>query len=297
VVVKPVTEEATRVMQLQTGQIQAATNIPPEVMAQLQKDPRLNVATAPTNVALYMIINNQKTPFTDVRVRRAMNYAIDKEAIVKNLFQGMASPMSGVNSPIVQGAFQPPPYEYSPEKAKKLLAEAGYPNGFTCSQWTVSGRIVKDMELSQLIQKYLGAVGIKTQMQVFEWVTFENENRQPPEKAKFDIYLMKWAPSTGEARWQLFLAWTREKWPPAGSNRGLYSNPEFDKMVELATRAPNQKQRDEYFKKAHTLLAEDAACIPLCSPYSINVTSKKLHDFVFSSLEHAYATNKTWIEK
>jgi len=130
-----------------------------------------------------------------------------------------------------------------------------------------------------------------------EWVTFENENRQPPDKAKFDIYLMKWAPSTGEARWQLFLAWTRENWPPGGSNRALYSNPEFDKLVELGTRAPSEKLRNEYFQKAQTLVTEDAAYIPICSPHSINVTSKKLHDFVFSPLEHAYATNKTWLEK
>jgi ABC-type transport system substrate-binding protein len=297
VVVRPVTEEATRIMQLQTGQLQAATNIPPEILSRLRDDAKLNVVVSPTNVSLYVIINNQKKPLTDVRVRQALNYAIDKEAIVKDLFKGMASPLSGVNAPIVEGAFQPKPYEYNPAKAKKLLAEAGYPDGFTLAQWSSSGRIVKDVEVSQLIQKYLGAVGVKTQLQVMEWVTFENENRQPPDKAKFDIYLMKWAPSTGEARWQLFLAWTRENWPPGGSNRALYSNPEFDKLVELGTRARSQKLRNEYFQKAQTLVTEDAAYIPICSPHSINVTSKKLHDFVFSPLEHAYATNKTWLEK
>ncbi len=297
IIIKPVAEEATRVMQVQTGQVHATTSIPSEMLPQLKSNPRVDVFSIPTNVSLYMIINNQKKPFTDVRVRQAMNYAIDKESIVKDLFQGMADPMSSVNAPIVQGAYQPPPYEYNPEKAKKLLAEAGYPNGFTCAQWTPSGRIVKDVELSQLIQKYLGAVGIKTQLQTFEWTTFLSENRQPPEKAKFDIYLMKWAPSTGEARWQLHLAWTRANWPMAGANRALYSNPEFDKLVEQGTVATTEELRDRYYKQAQTLLAEDAACIPICSPHRINATSKKLHDFVFSPLEHALATNKTWLEK
>ena len=88
------------------------------MLARLRNDAKLNVVVNPTDVSLYVIINNQKKPLTDVRVRQALNYAIDKEAIVKDLFKGMASPLSGVNAPIVQGAFQPKPYEYNPAKAK-----------------------------------------------------------------------------------------------------------------------------------------------------------------------------------
>jgi ABC-type transport system substrate-binding protein len=244
-----------------------------------------------------MIMNNQKKPFTDFRVRQAMNYAVDKEAIVRDLFQGMADPASSVNSPVVQGAYQPRPYEYNPTKAKKLLAEAGYPNGFNCEQWTSSGRTIKDIEISQLVQRYLEAVGIKTKMRVFEWVTYQHENRQPPEKAKFDIYIQKWAPSTGEARWQLYLAFTTGKWPMGGANRSLYSNPVFDKLVELGTNAPSIKLRDEYFRVAQILMVEDAAVISLCSPHGISATSKKLHNFVFSSLELGFATHETWLEQ
>lgn len=297
IIVRPVTEAATRVMQIQAGQIHAVTNIPPEVFPQLKKDPKLSVIVSPSNVSMFINMNIQKKPFNDIRVRQAMNYAIDKEAIARDLFQGMADPISSVIAPVVEGAYQPAPYEYNPEKAKKLLAEAGYLRGFSCSLWSPSGRLPKDTELTQLIQKYLDAVGITTKIQVWEWATFLNEIRQPIDKAKWDIFLMKFSPSTGEARWQLYLSWTSENFPPKGNNRAFYSKPAFDKLVELGTAAPTTELKNKYFKEAQIMLREDAAWVPICSPHIINVTSKKLHDFIFSPLENGYANNKTWLEK
>lgn len=297
VIIKPVVEQATRVMQLKAGQIHATTKIPSELYEQLRKDKKLTVGTIPTNAGMYLQINNYKKPFNDLRVRQAICYAIDKKGIVEGMFQGMAEYMSSCNAPIVQDSYQPHPFEYNPEKAKQLLAEAGYPNGFSCQFWTPSGRIPKDTEISQLIQRYLAAVGIKAKIQIFEWVTFLTENRKPPEEAKYDICLMKWAPSTGESRWQLYLAWTTEKWPMAGANRGLYSNPAFDKLVELGTSAPTDELRYAYFRAAQIVLAEDAAMAPLCAPHGITATSSKLHNFVFSPLELNFATNKTWLEQ
>ncbi len=296
IIIKPVSEESTRVMQLQAGQIHVATQIPPEVLPQLKKDPKLSLYITPTNIGLYVTINNTKKPFNDIRVRQAMNYAVDKEAVIRDLYQGMADPMSSVNAPILLGAYQPRPYEYNPARAKKLLAEAGYPNGFSCSQWVVAGRYAKYDELSQLIQNYLGVVGIKTELKTIELAAYEIESRQPPEKAKYDMFLAKWAPSTGEARWQLYAAWTRERWPLAGANRALYSNPVFDRLVELATKAPNDELRDQYLRGAQTILAEDAPCVPICALKTVNAASKKVHDFIFSPL-YFYATNKTWMEK
>lgn len=297
IIVKPVSEETTRVMQVQTGQIHATTQISSENIPRLKSNPRLEVSTTQQNATNYIIINTQRKPFTDVRVRRAMNFAVDKEAIVRDLFLGMADRMSGVNAPVVQGAYQPPPYEYNPEKARTLLAEAGYPKGFACSLWTMSGRFPKDIEVSQLVQRYLGEVGIKVQVQAVEMSTLTNDTRVPPDKAKFDMFFAKWSPSTGEARWQFYLAWTRKNWPMAGNNRAFYSNPEFEKLVDQGTVAPTEELRNQYYKEAQTILAADAPYIPICSPHRISVTSKKLHGFVFGPLEQAFATNETWLEK
>ena len=83
----------------------------------------------------------------------------------------------------------------------------------------------------------------------------------------------------------------------AGANRGLYSNPAFDKLVELGTSAPTDELRYAYFRAAQIVLAEDAAMAPLCAPHGITATSSKLHNFVFSPLELNFATNKTWLEQ
>jgi len=95
----------------------------------------------------------------------------------------------------------------------------------------------------------------------------------------------------------LFLAFTTEKWPMGGANRSLYSNPVFDKLVQLGTNAATEELRDDYYRAAQILMVEDAAVISLCSPHGISATSKKLHNFVFSSLELAFATHETWVEQ
>ncbi len=297
VIVKPVTEEGARILQLETGQLDVTTGIPPEALPRLRKNEKLSVVLKQSNIGVRLVMNNTKKPFDNILVRRAVNYAIDKEAIAKHLYTGLAVPIPGVVSPVITGYEPMRFYKYDPERAKALLAKAGYPDGFTANMWTFSGRIMKDLELSQTIQKYLAAVGIKAKLQVMEWGTFLSKTRVAKEKNESEMFLMKWAPSTAEASWVLWPAFTKANWPPTGSTRSFYHNPAFDKLVDLSMTSSDVKLRDAYLRAAQIVLAEDAAVAFLISPKIIMAQSKKVHGIVFSPLALIYATEKTWVDK
>ena len=129
---------------------------------------------------LYLGINCFKKPFTDVRVRQALNYAVDKEAIVKNLYQGRALVSQGMVAPLTTGYFPVKGYSYDPEKAKKLLAEAGFPNGFKAKLWSPQGRYPKDFEMAQAIQQQLKKVNIDCTLDTMEWAAYLAATRKPP---------------------------------------------------------------------------------------------------------------------
>ena len=129
IIVKTVKEDSARVMMLQSGDAHLIVRIPSEDIARLEKDPKIKLDSTETLRVLYISINCSKKPFTDVRVRQALNYAVDKESIVKNLYQGRALVSSGIVAPLTTGYVRVQGYSYDPEKAKKLLAEAGFPNG------------------------------------------------------------------------------------------------------------------------------------------------------------------------
>jgi peptide/nickel transport system substrate-binding protein len=101
----------------------------------------------------------KKKPFDDVRVRQALNYAVNREAIVKSLFQGNAEALSGIVAPLQNGYAKLPGYAYDPKKAKELLAQAGAA-GIKVKLWSPKGRYVKDFELAQAVQQDLSAVGV-----------------------------------------------------------------------------------------------------------------------------------------
>ena len=132
IIVKTVKEESARVMMLQSGDAQLAVRLPSEDIPRLEKDANIQLDATETLRVLYIGFNCAKKPFNDERVRQAFNLGMDRESIVKNIYQGRALAASNIVAPLTTGYFPLPPYPYDPEKSKKLLAEAGL------SQWAES---------------------------------------------------------------------------------------------------------------------------------------------------------------
>jgi peptide/nickel transport system substrate-binding protein len=171
---KFIPEDATRVAALQAGTSDIAVNVPPDIAATFDSDTSFRVERVHTLRNQYLNINTKTAPFDNVKVRQAMNYAVDREAIVKNILLGNATITPTICSPEL--VFGCPKnikgYSYDPNKAKQLLAEAGFPNGFESTLFNSQGRYLASVDIGQALIGYFDKVGIKLQPSVQEWGLF-----------------------------------------------------------------------------------------------------------------------------
>jgi len=162
-------EASTREAMLETGEVDIAQNIPPALVDRLNASGRAHAETIKSARNLFFRINCYSGPTADVRVRKAINYAIDVDSIIKGLYQGRAYGrdkglmiLEGMVGYDKEGRVQP--YTYDPTLAKKLLAEAGYPNGFSTKLWHTVNRYIYDKEAAEAIANQLAQVGIKVEL-------------------------------------------------------------------------------------------------------------------------------------
>lgn len=175
IVWKLVNDASTRVAALQTGQADIAYQVPVANIATLQNGSSTHISNMISARVMIAGFNAFQKPFDDIRVRQALNYAVDKKAIVNSILGGMGRLVASTGSPSEFG-YDPKikPYPYNPTKAKQLLAEAGYPNGFTTTWDGTAGRYQNDVDIEQAIAGYLGAVGVKVKMNLTDVGTFFN---------------------------------------------------------------------------------------------------------------------------
>jgi peptide/nickel transport system substrate-binding protein len=170
-IIRTVPEPSTRVLELLAGTAQIAQTVPIESLDSIRSNPKLEVVSLQGSSSLSYVINVFKTtpPLRDKRVRQAMNYAVDREGIVKSILGGRGTALPGPLWPGWLGnADGVKPYAYDPDRARALLREAGYPDGFAF-KWTVSqGMFAKDIEVAQAVASQLARVGITATLQPLE---------------------------------------------------------------------------------------------------------------------------------
>lgn len=205
---------------------------------------------------------NGKNPLQDVRVRRAISMAIDRKAIVDRIMDGMATP---ANQFLPDGMFgtlrNPPELKYDPEAAKKLLAEAGYADGFELTVSATNDRYINDGQIAQAVAQYLSRIGIKARVDAMTRSVYF------PKRAKreFSFAMGGWASETGEAS-SFLQYWVTSYAPELGmgtSNYGRYSNPELDEVFRQAVTTVDDAQREKLLQQALTLALQDLPSIPL----------------------------------
>jgi peptide/nickel transport system substrate-binding protein len=161
---RPAPEAYTRLAMLLTGQADIIANVPPELISRIEQARTAQVTRTPSLRSIFLEFNMRQKPFDDVRVRRAVNYAIDKEALIRQILGGNAVRAYGALPPGWLGANPPERltrYDHDPQKAHQLLAEAGYPQGFTFDFWHPVGRYLKDKEVAEAIAAQLAQVGMR----------------------------------------------------------------------------------------------------------------------------------------
>lgn len=251
-VFKTIADAKKRVEALIKGEVQIAANIPPYMVSDLQKHPELDVISGPSGRIVFIAFNLLKpagSPISDRRVRRAISLAIDRETLIKNVLLGSGRILATPLVPSVFG-YDPsiPAYPYDPAKARKLLMEAGYPEGFEIVLATPSGRYIRDRQVADAVAGMLGKVGIRTKVKVYEWLPYlkalEGHQLEP-------LYLLGWGNPIHDADWVLTPLLS------SGAHNSNYSSPELDRLLEAARFEMDQEKRKAIYHQGLLLIHDD----------------------------------------
>jgi peptide/nickel transport system substrate-binding protein len=268
VIFKPIPEDSTRVAALLTGEVDIITNVPPTEINRLKGAKNVHPITIPSVRCMFVKLNTEKPPFNNKWVRQALNYAVDKEAIVDSLFEGKAKILNGqVISPEYFG-YNPAlkPYPYDPQKAKELLAKGGYPDGFEVEFDTPSGRYLLDREVSQAIAGQLLRLGVKAKVTVLEWGLFMKKYVGTHNLAP--MALIGFGHRTVDADGQYTFFSTESPY-------SYYSNKEVDKLLMEGRSTLDPSKRMEIYKEVSESLREDAVIVFLYQQADIYGVSEK----------------------
>jgi peptide/nickel transport system substrate-binding protein len=299
VIYRPIIEDQSRLTELEAGGINFMVNIPPDDLSRLREDPNFTVIEQPGMHTWWVAFNQSKEPFNNTLVRQAMNHAVNKQAIVENLLQGTGVAAINPLPPVVWSyTDEVQQYDYNPERAKELLAEAGYPDGFTCSFWVPeSGSgMQQPVAMGTAIQADLKAVGIDCEIQTFEWGTYLDKVIVPPEQAEYDLFQMSWIGDNGDPDNHLYILLSGEQWPPNGYNMGFYKNDELDAVLQEARTTLDRDARTELYQQAQQLIAEDPPWIIVDHETQIVVMDKSIKNFKLHPTG-PFRFENVWIEQ
>lgn len=277
---KPVVENSTRAAMIQTGEAQFAYPMPAEQVKQLQGAKNVTITASPSIVERWVSMNMNVKPFDNPKVRQALNYAVNKEALCKVVFKGYAVPATGVAPKGVDYAVQFGAWPYDVKKARQLLAEAGYPNGFETTLWSAYNHTTAQ-KVIQFMQQQLAQVGVKVKVQALEagQRVAQVESVADPKKAGVRMYYIGWSTSTGELDWVLRPNLAGFSTPPKMTNTAYYQNPEFDKAIMDALSTTDRAKKTEYYTKAQEMAWKDAPWIFLCVEQNVAASAANFKNF------------------
>jgi peptide/nickel transport system substrate-binding protein len=287
-----IADNAARNAALQAGDVDVIEAVPPGDVSELKKNAKVSVVSTPGQRLIYLSLDDSRpetpwamdlngnklsaNPFGDVRVRRALSLAINRNGIRDRLMDGFAAPTGQLMPEGASGyhaSIKPDPYE--PEQAKKLLAEAGFPNGFGITLHGPNNRYVNDSKIAEAIAQMWTRIGVKTAVETMPAATYFSR----VQKFEFSARLAGWASDTGEASSNLIELVASSN---PGKGRGVildpthYGNPKVDEIVEHSLATIDGGAREALYREATRLAMQDTPLIPIHHQVNIFAIRKGL---------------------
>jgi peptide/nickel transport system substrate-binding protein len=261
-----VPDVSTRVADLRTGKADLIRQLTSDEATQIKSDGQLQVLASPTERVGYMFINALAGPTSDVRVRQAIAYAIDKNAIIEALLQGYAKPVNIVLTPANFGyVADVKGYDFDPAKAKALLKEAGAES----ASLTFLTSPAYDRRIVEALQQMIQDVGLKVEITTLDQPTFLRRRQGRPDEAG-SLSIGRWSCACQDADGVIFPLFR------SGGIWSKYSNPAFDAEVDAARAVLDDSKRLAHYKKAFEILREDVPGIGLYQDYAIYGARRQL---------------------
>ncbi len=271
--------DASRTAAILAGDVDVIDQVPSNDLARLRQNPRISISEIQGLRVIYMMPDYSRTegpvfvtdndgrplprnPFQDPRVRRAMSISIDREALAERVMEGTAKPNGQWLPP---GSYSHNPEvqvpRLDPEGARRLLAEAGYPNGFRMTLTTPNDRYPNDARTAQAVAQMWTRIGVRTAVEALPWASYSARAA----RQEFNMRLVGWGSVTGEASYMLVNilgTFDRERrWGAANNSR--HSNPELDRLTERATATLDDAAREQLLQEAVAMVDRETSLIPL----------------------------------
>lgn len=256
VVWRVIPEGTTQIQELRAGGVDLVPRLLPDQIPLLQKEQQLRVKTTPITRTMMLPIDATTKPLDDVRVRQALNYAVDKEAIIENILNGLGTPLKGILPPMTLGRDESlQPYPYDPAKAKELLAEAGYPDGFTIELKATASQVPNAKQIAEAVRGYWEEIGVKTEFSFYQeiapWLALW------PDKVK-PLPLSSWGGGFDADFYYFPIVRT-------GNPYAVYNDPALDALIDKARSINDEQERLAIYQQLEKKLLEDAGWVFLWS--------------------------------
>ncbi len=264
-------DAAVRAQKVKAGECQIALSPKPQDIAAAKGDAALKVVQTPAFMTAFVALNTQKKPLDNPKVREALNLAFDRTTYLKTVFDNTATPATNPWPPITWGydkSIQAYPYDVA--KAKQLLADAGYPNGFATTIWVrPNGSVLNPNPRAgaELLQADFAKVGVKAEIKVIEW----GELIKQAKLGQHDTLFMGWAGDNGDPDNYLSPLFSCNA-VQSGINFARFCDPQLDKLIAEGKATPDQAKRIKAYEAAQKVIHDQALWIPLGYPTAAAIT-------------------------
>lgn len=270
-------DAGTRYAKLQQGACDLAEFPNTADIERMKADKRIQMPSQESLNVAYIAFNTEKAPFDNVKVRQALNYAVDKNTILNAVYQGAGIAAKNPLPPTIWGYNdQIQPYEYNPEKAKQLLAEAGFPNGFETDLWVqpvVRNSNPNPRRMSELVQSDWEKVGVKAKLVSYEWGDYIKRAKA----GELTAGTFGWSGDNGDP--DNFLSPLLAGVNAGNSNYARWKNAEFDALLDKAIGLTDKAQRAALYKQAQVIAHDQAPWIPMAHAVTYAPLSARVRDF------------------
>lgn len=276
-------DASVRWAKLQKGECHVMPYPNPADLEAMKKDPNVQILEQPGLNIGYLAFNTTKKPFDDKRVRQAMNMAINKKAIIDGVYLGTGI---AAKNPIPPSMWSyndsVKDYPFDPEGAKKLLADAGYPNGFETDLWAMPVQRPYNpnaRRIAELMQADLAKIGVKAEIKSFEW----GEYRKRAQAGEHQMAQLGWTGDNGDPDNFLYsLLGCASAKSASGSNIAKFCNPQFEELVTKAKTVTDVKERTRLYQQAQVIFKDEAPWYTIAHAVQLKPVRKEVVDFKLS---------------
>ena len=278
------TDPAVRLAKLRANECQAMAYPSVADLPSIKSDPNLQLLQQPGLNIGYLAFNNQKKPFTDKRVRLALNMAIDKQAILDAVYQGAGQAAVNLIPPTMWSYNTSiKDYPHDPAQAKKLLAEAGFPDGFETTLWAMPVQRPYNPDarrIAELMQSDLAKVGVKAKIVSYEW----GEYRKRVQAGEHDMAELGWTGDNGDPdNFFTPLAGCAAA-RPGGGSASKWCDQDFEKLITQAAQITDQAQRAKLYEQAQVIMHDEAPFFLIAHSITFMPLRKNVTGYVMSPL-------------